>query len=129
MRIGVIHDDACGAYADKGVVSSEGMVHRTVCMISLYDLSRETDASILERKSSWSTGMPMVLYLLLSACSYCFDSVLRDDPSKSDMHNREGLSPRMILVALADWRMWPIYCLGLVHMSETPSIYTQPRVI
>ncbi|KAF8921857.1 major facilitator superfamily domain-containing protein [Mucidula mucida] len=42
--------------------------------------------------------------------------VLRDDPSKSDMHNREGLSPKMILVALADWRMWPIYCLGLVHM-------------
>ncbi|EGN93183.1 hypothetical protein SERLA73DRAFT_172335 [Serpula lacrymans var. lacrymans S7.3] len=42
--------------------------------------------------------------------------VLRDDPSKSDMHNREGLTPRMIFIALCDWRMWPLYVLGLLHM-------------
>ncbi|KAK7058562.1 hypothetical protein VNI00_002198 [Paramarasmius palmivorus] len=42
--------------------------------------------------------------------------VLRDDPSKSDMHNREGLSIRMIWQALTDWRLWPLYALGLVHM-------------
>lgn len=44
--------------------------------------------------------------------------MLRDDPTKSSMHNREGLTPRMIFGALTDWRMWPIYCLGLVHMSK-----------
>jgi len=43
--------------------------------------------------------------------------VLRDDPTKSDMHNREGLSPWMIFQALKDWKLWPIYILGLVHMS------------
>ncbi|KAJ8084643.1 hypothetical protein PM082_003417 [Marasmius tenuissimus] len=42
--------------------------------------------------------------------------VLRDDPSKSDMHNRQGLSVKMIWKALQDWRLWPIYALGLVHM-------------
>ncbi|KAF8956088.1 major facilitator superfamily domain-containing protein [Flammula alnicola] len=42
--------------------------------------------------------------------------VLRDDPSKSSMHNREGLNVRMIWEALKDWRMWPIYALGLTHM-------------
>jgi hypothetical protein len=47
-----------------------------------------------------------------------FYRVLRDDPSKSDMHNREGLSLRRIFEALKDWRLWPLYCLGLVHMSE-----------
>ncbi|KAJ6541851.1 major facilitator superfamily domain-containing protein [Mycena capillaripes] len=47
------------------------------------------------------------------------ERVLRDDPSKSDMHNREGLSPYKIFEALKDWRMWPIYCLGLVHMIPT----------
>lgn len=45
--------------------------------------------------------------------------VLRDDPSKSDMHNRQGLTPRMIFDALRDWTMWPLYCLGLVHMIPT----------
>ncbi|QRV92579.1 major facilitator superfamily transporter [Ceratobasidium sp. AG-Ba] len=42
--------------------------------------------------------------------------VLRDDPSKSDMHNRQGLSPKMIWDSLCDWHMWPLYILGLVHM-------------
>ncbi|KAH9837359.1 MFS general substrate transporter [Rhodofomes roseus] len=42
--------------------------------------------------------------------------VLRDDPAKSDMHNREGLSVLQILNILKDWRMWPLYILGLTHM-------------
>jgi len=42
--------------------------------------------------------------------------VLRDDPAKSDMHNREGLSVLQILKILTDWRMWPLYILGLTHM-------------
>ncbi|KAI0068062.1 MFS general substrate transporter [Artomyces pyxidatus] len=51
--------------------------------------------------------------------------VLRDDPSKSDMHNRQGLTPKMIWQALRDWRMWPIYILGLVHMIPVgaPQVY------
>jgi hypothetical protein len=43
--------------------------------------------------------------------------VLRDDPSKSDMHNRQGLTSRMIWQAISDWRMYPLYALGLTHFS------------
>lgn len=39
--------------------------------------------------------------------------VLRDDPSKGDMHNRQGLSPGMFWECLKDYHMWPIYLLGL----------------
>ncbi|KAI0274961.1 major facilitator superfamily domain-containing protein [Gloeopeniophorella convolvens] len=51
--------------------------------------------------------------------------VLRDDPSKSDMHNRQGLTPKMIWQALCDWRMWPLYILGMTHMIPvgTPQVY------
>ncbi|KAL0575233.1 hypothetical protein V5O48_006724, partial [Marasmius crinis-equi] len=42
--------------------------------------------------------------------------ILRDDPSKSGMHNRQGLSVKMVLKALQDWRLWPIYILGLTHL-------------
>jgi len=42
--------------------------------------------------------------------------VLRDDPSKSDMHNREGLTVRMIFEGVCDWRMWPLYALGVTHL-------------
>ncbi|KAH8992482.1 MFS general substrate transporter [Lactarius akahatsu] len=51
--------------------------------------------------------------------------VLRDDPSKSDMHNRQGLTPKMIWQSLCDWRMWPLYILGMTHMIPVgpPNIY------
>ncbi|GME50401.1 Phthalate transporter [Neofusicoccum parvum] len=39
--------------------------------------------------------------------------VLRDDPSKGDMHNRQPLTPQMLWECLADWHMWPLYALGL----------------
>lgn len=40
--------------------------------------------------------------------------VLRDDPSKGDMHNRQTLTPRLIWRALADYDLWPIYAIGLL---------------
>ncbi|KAH9915278.1 MFS general substrate transporter [Epithele typhae] len=42
--------------------------------------------------------------------------VLRDDPSKSDMHNRQGLSVKNLWNVIKDWRMWPIYTLGLTFL-------------
>ncbi len=39
--------------------------------------------------------------------------ILRDDPGKSDMHNRQGLSWRLFKDALTDYDMWPIYLIGL----------------
>ncbi|KAI5459559.1 major facilitator superfamily domain-containing protein [Mariannaea sp. PMI_226] len=39
--------------------------------------------------------------------------VIRDDPSKGDMHNRQGLSFTLLREAIWDYDMWPIYLLGL----------------
>ncbi|KAJ5930612.1 hypothetical protein N7466_006105 [Penicillium verhagenii] len=42
--------------------------------------------------------------------------VLRDDPSKGGMHNRQPVTPKMLWKALGDYDMWPIYLLGLTWM-------------
>ncbi|KAF5374958.1 hypothetical protein D9758_000534 [Tetrapyrgos nigripes] len=68
---------------------------------------REEKTKTWFRPSGWFTEREEVILV---------NRVLRDDPSKSDMHNREGLSIRMIWEALIDWRLWPIYVLGLLHM-------------
>lgn len=41
------------------------------------------------------------------------NKILRDDPSKGDMHNRQGLSLKMLFQALCDWHLWPIYLIGI----------------
>ncbi|TID16702.1 hypothetical protein CANINC_004154 [Pichia inconspicua] len=48
------------------------------------------------------------------------NKILRDDPTKGDMHNRQGLSFKMIFDALLDWHLWPMYLIGLfAYIPET----------
>lgn len=39
--------------------------------------------------------------------------VLGDDPSKGDMHNREGISLRLLWRTLRDFDLWPLYLIGV----------------
>ena len=39
--------------------------------------------------------------------------ILRDHPSKGDMHNRQGLTLPLLWEALIDFDLWPVYLLGL----------------
>jgi hypothetical protein len=45
--------------------------------------------------------------------------VLRDDPSKGDMHNRQGLSLKMLWQSLKDYDLWPIYAIGILFEIPT----------
>ncbi|KAL7793697.1 MFS general substrate transporter [Trichoderma ceciliae] len=47
--------------------------------------------------------------------------VIREDPGKSSMHNREPVTPKLLWQSLKDFDLWPIYILGLVfQVPATP---------
>ncbi|OAA53938.1 Major facilitator superfamily domain, general substrate transporter [Niveomyces insectorum RCEF 264] len=47
--------------------------------------------------------------------------VLRDDPSKGDMHNRQAVTPSRLWEALKDYDLWPLYIIGLLaYIPQSP---------
>lgn len=45
--------------------------------------------------------------------------ILRDDPSKGDMHNRQAVSLKLLWKSLTDFDLWPLYILGLCFQIPT----------
>ncbi|KAH6884257.1 major facilitator superfamily transporter [Thelonectria olida] len=47
--------------------------------------------------------------------------VIREDPTKSSMHNRQPITFRLLWQSLCDFDLWPLYILGLVfQIPATP---------
>ncbi|KAI0684763.1 major facilitator superfamily domain-containing protein [Cytidiella melzeri] len=86
----------------------EGGITLLVGLISFFMMPPgPTQTKAWYRPKGWFTEREEVIIV---------NRVLRDEPTKSDMHNRQGLSVKMIWSVISDWHMWPIYALGLTHM-------------
>jgi hypothetical protein len=53
--------------------------------------------------------------------------VLRDDPSKGDMHNRQAITPRRLWHALQDYDLWPVSKMLYPSQlkSNVPALFTR----
>lgn len=71
---------------------------------------------LLRPKEGWFTEREEVIMVT---------RILRDDPGKSTMHNRQGLSWSLFREALLDYDLWPIYLIGLSWTIPTspPAAY------
>ena len=48
--------------------------------------------------------------------------IIRDDPSKGTMHNRQAVTLTLLYEAVCDYDMWPIYLIGLTWLiPSTPA--------
>jgi predicted MFS family arabinose efflux permease len=56
--------------------------------------------------------------------------VIRDDPHKGDMHNRQAITPKRLWNSMKDFDLWPIYAIGLIcFIPQSPVTYYQILVL
>ncbi|KAK3391150.1 major facilitator superfamily domain-containing protein [Podospora didyma] len=93
----------------------EGILTALIGIASWYYLppSPTQTASRFRGKSGWFTEREEIIMV---------NRILRDDPSKGDMHNRQGLNLKLLWQALTDWDLFPVYLLGFTWTLHNHTI-------
>ncbi|KAF9892835.1 hypothetical protein FE257_000424 [Aspergillus nanangensis] len=107
------HDDGTGGW--RYLFAFEGLITGVIAVVAVFWMPAgpcQTKGGF-RGKNGWFTESEEKIMV---------NRVLRDDPSKGDMHNRQAVTPKLLWEALCDYDMWPIYLLGLTWMiPNTPA--------
>ncbi|MCJ1380589.1 hypothetical protein MMC17_003697 [Xylographa soralifera] len=116
LAFGILHLRGYNGMAGwQWLFALEGSLTALIGIISWFYLppSPTQTASKFRGKNGWFSEREEVIMV---------NRILRDDPSKGDMHNRQAVTPRLLWEALKDYDMWPIYLLGLSwQIPATPA--------
>ncbi|MCJ1275895.1 hypothetical protein MMC21_003700 [Puttea exsequens] len=107
LAFGILHLRGHNGLAGwRWLFALEGLLTGLIGLVSFVYLppSPTQTKSLFRGKDGWFNAREE--YIMVNR-------IIRDDPSKGDMHNREALSPRQLWYSLSDYDMWPIYLLGL----------------
>lgn len=113
MAYGILHMRGVNGLAGwRWMFALEGTLTGLIGVVSWFYLpaSPTQTASRLRGKNGWFNEREEKIMV---------NRVLRDDPSKGDMHNRQALSWGMLWETLQDYHLWPVYLLGLSWLLPT----------
>ncbi|KAG8158252.1 hypothetical protein KVR01_012013 [Diaporthe batatas] len=89
----------------------EGILTLTIGIWSWFMMAPSpTQTKSWYRPKGWFTEREEVIMV---------NRILRDDPSKGDMHNRQAVSLKLLWKSLTDFDLWPVYILGLCFQIPT----------
>ncbi|CEJ91846.1 Putative Phthalate transporter [[Torrubiella] hemipterigena] len=106
MAYGLLHMRGVAGWEGwRWLFALEGGLTAIIGVISWFYLppSPTQTASWFRGKDGWFNEREEIIMV---------NRILRDDPSKGGMHNRQGLRLPLLWQALTDWDLWPIYILG-----------------
>ncbi|KAI6032225.1 allantoate permease [Pisolithus microcarpus] len=118
LAFGILHlDGVTGNAGWRWLFLIEGGITLLVGVATFFNMPPSpTQTKTWFRPEGWFTEREEVIMV---------NRILRDDPTKGDMHNREGLSLRRLWTAICDYDLWPLYILGLTSgiPDGPPSTY------
>lgn len=95
--------DACSPRCNRWLFLVEGGITLIIGIATFFRMPPSpTQTKTWFRPKGWFTEREEVIAV---------SRVLRDDPSKGDMHNRQALTPRKLWRALCDYDLWPLYIM------------------
>ncbi|KAH8906744.1 MFS general substrate transporter [Coniochaeta sp. PMI_546] len=106
LAFGILHLRGHNGWAGwQWMFALEGSLTAIIGVLSWFYLppSPTQTASWFRGKDGWFTEREEVIMV---------NRILRDDPGKGGMHNRQGLSLKLLWEALIDYDLWPVYILG-----------------
>ncbi|CAI7661381.1 unnamed protein product [Penicillium bialowiezense] len=119
LAFGILHMRTVGGWAGwRWLFVLEGALTFIIGVISWFYLppSPTETKSWFRGKDGWFTEREEVIMV---------NRVLRDDPAKGGMHNRQGLTLKLLWDALMDYDLWPMYVISWTMLIPTnpPTAY------
>ncbi|KAI6159985.1 allantoate permease [Pisolithus thermaeus] len=107
LAYGILHlDGVAGEAGWRWLFLMEGGITLLVGVTTFFNMPPSpTQTKAWFRPKGWFSEREEIIMV---------NRILRDDPTKGDMHNREGLSLRRLWTAICDYDLWPLYILGLM---------------
>jgi len=117
LAFGIFHLDGISGMAGwRWLFLLEGAITLIVGLASFFLMpASAVQTKTWFRPKGWFTDRELTIVV---------NRVLRDDPRKGDMHNRQAITPKRLWSAMTDYHLWPIYALGLIcFIPQSPPTY------
>ncbi|KAL4921853.1 major facilitator superfamily domain-containing protein [Aspergillus aurantiobrunneus] len=113
LAYGILHMRMIGGWEGwRWLFALEGALTAIIGALSWFYLppSPTQTASWFRVRDGWFSEREEVIMV---------NRVLRDDPGKGGMHNRQGLTLKLLWASLTDWDLWPLYAISFTLLIPT----------